>query len=169
MGITLNEFKAKVHDAARPNRFLLLFAAPNGGADSETLSYLTKGAQIPGRTVGDVELNWQGMKAKIAGDPTFDDFTVTMIGDYDFKARNTIDAWIKYIADQLSNERTHQGEYKVDAIVQQLGRKGEVLAEWKLIGFYPKTMDQIDLSMENNDQVEEFGVTFSYDYYEKTK
>lgn len=169
MGITLNEFKSKVQDAARPNRFLLLFSSPKGGADSETLSYLTKGAQIPGRTIGDIELNWQGMKAKIAGDPTFDDFTVTMIGDYDFKARNTLEDWLKFIADQLTNERSHQGEYKVDANVQQLGRKGEVLAEWKLIGFYPKTMDQIDLSMENNDQAAEFGVTFAYDYYEKVK
>lgn len=167
MGIALNDFKAKVADVSRPNRFLLSFTAPSGGVDAESVTYLVKGAQLPGRTIGDIILNWQGMQAKIAGDPTFEDFTVTFLHDYEQAARSTIENWMQFIDNQFTNEREVQQNYKVDATVQQLGRKaGEVLATYTLYGFYPKTLDPMDLNMDNVDTAAEFGVTFSVDYWE---
>ena len=158
-GITLESFKAKVADGARPNRFLLTFASPGGGAGAESISFMVKGAQLPGRNIGEVIANWQGQQAKFAGDPTFDDFTVTFINDYGFVARTDIEKWMNGIANPNTNERGAHVEYKIDAIIQQLGRKGEVLAEYKMIGFYPKTMDVIDLNMESSDTFEEFTVS----------
>lgn len=167
MGIGLSEFKAKVQDVARPNRFLMTFTSPAGGLDSESQSYLVKGSQLPGRNIGEVLLNWQGMQAKLAGDPTFDDFNVTFLADYEMKARTTMETWMRFIDHQLTNERASQIEYKTEALVQQLGRKGEVLATYKLHGFWPKTMDPIDLNMESMDTAAEFNVTFSIDYWEQ--
>lgn len=167
MGITLNDFKNNLKDAARPNRFLLSFTSPFGGASGEEISYLVKSSQIPGRNLGEIILNWQGMQAKIAGDPTWDDLTVTFINDYDFKARKTIEQWMERIANSLTNERGEPGEYQTDIYLKQLGRKGEVIAEYVLRHAYPKTLNQIDLSMDNTDQIEEFDVTFGYEFFEK--
>ena len=164
--ISLSGFKSRVADVARPNRFLLNFSPPSGG-DSETLSFLVKGTQLPGRTIGELILNWQGMQAKLAGDPTFEDFTVTFLNDYGMVARTTIENWLRLIANQNSNERASQNMYKTEAIVQQLGRTGEVLGSYRLIGFFPKSLDPIDLNMESSDTVSEFNVTFSIDYFEQ--
>lgn len=165
--ITLSGFKSKVQDVARPNRFLLTVAPPVGTADNETLSWHVKGAQIPGRTLGEILLYWQGMQAKIAGDPTFEDFTVTFLNDYNQDARRTIENWMRFIDNQLTNVRGDQTQYKVDAIVDQLGRSGEVLSSWKMYGFFPKVMDPIDLNQESVDQAGEFNTTFSVDYFEQ--
>lgn len=165
--ITLSGFKSKVQDVARPNRFLLTVAPPVGTIDNETFSWHVKGAQIPGRTLGDLLIYWQGMQAKLAGDPTFEDFTVVMLNDYDQGARTTIENWMRYIDNQLTNVRTSQTEYKIDAVVDQLGRNGEILSSWKMFGFFPKVLDPIDLNQESVDQAGEFNVTFSLDYFEQ--
>lgn len=168
MGIGLNDFKSKVSDVARPNRFLLSFTSPFGGADAETVTYLCKAAQLPGRTIGDIILNWQGMQSKVAGDPTFEDFTVTFLHDYEQQARATIENWMKGIDNQETNERGISTDYKIDATVQQLGRKeGEILSTYKMSGFYPKVLDPIDLNMDNVDTPGEFGVTFSVDTWDR--
>jgi len=167
MGIALNDFKAKVGDVARPNRFLFTFASPVSGADAETMSYLCKGAQLPSKTIGEIVLNWQGMQNKIAGDPVFDDLTLTFINDYDQAGRKTFEDWMKYIVDQTSNDREAQGDYKIDALVQLLGRKGEVIATFKLFGAWPKQLDAVDLNSETSDTQSEFGVNLGMDYWER--
>lgn len=168
MGISLTEFKSKVQDVARPNRFLLNLAAPTGGADSETLSYICKGAQTPSRTIGEIVLSWQGMQAKIAGDPTFEPITLTFLDDYEQKARKTFEAWMKAITDQTSNEREAQIDYKTDVTLHLLGRKaGEIIGTFKLFGVWPTTMDASELNMESPDTAQEFTVTLNLDYWER--
>jgi len=167
MGIALNDFKAKVGDVARPNRFLFTFASPVGGADSETISYLCKGAQLPSKGIGEIILNWQGMQNKIAGDPVFEDLTLTFINDYEQQGRKTMEDWMKYISDQTTNDRESQVNYKVDASVQLLGRKGEIIANFKMYGCWPKQLDAVDLNSESTDQMSEFGCSLGMDYWER--
>ena len=161
--IRLESFRGAVKDGARPNRFLLTINSPSGNSD--VITYLVKSAVLPGRTIGDVEMNWQGMKVKVAGDPTFNDFSVTFINDYAFEAKNMIEAWLELIAKMDTNERTDQTEYKKDLKMQQLGRKGEVIKTYWLIGAYPGDMADVDMSMESNDTISDFSVTFKYDYF----
>lgn len=167
MGIALNDFKAKVQDVARANRFLFSFSSPVAGADAETISYLCKGAQLPSKTIGEIILNWQGMQAKIAGDPVFDDLTLTFINDYEQQARKTVEDWMVFIDNQTSNDRESQTDYKIDATVKLLGRKGETIASIKMFGVWPKMLDAVDLNSESTDQMSEFGCTFGMDYWER--
>lgn len=165
--ITLQSFKSAVRDAVRPNRFFVqIVGGTAAGAWADTpFSYLAKSAGLPARTIGEIELNWQGMKAKIAGDPTFDDYTMTFINDYDFAIKSYFDAWLEEISTMESNVRTDPETYKAEIIVQQLGREGEILKTYRLIGAYPKQVDQIELNMESNDTASELSVTFGYDYF----
>jgi hypothetical protein len=167
--IRLSEFKASVQDVARPNRFWVQITGTGGGLWTEAYGFLAKSAGLPSRTIGDIELNWQGMKAKIAGDPTFDDFTMTFVNDYDFNIKAFFEEWLEVIATMESNVRTTHEEYKAEIIITQLGRDAEtILKEYKLIGAYPKQMDQVELSMESTDTAEELSITFAYDYFEVT-
>ena len=167
--ITLADFKSQVADVARPNRFWVEITGGTaaGAWQEQNMAFLAKSANLPARTIGEIELNWQGMKAKIAGDPTFDDFTMTFLNDYDFNLKKFIEDWMEEIATMATNNRTDHGTYKAEILVSQLGRTGdEVLRKYKLIGAYPKQMDAIELSMESNDQAEELSVTWGYDYFE---
>lgn len=159
--IKLSDFKAAVQDAARPNRFLVTMSGPWG----EQHPYLVKTTSLPNRTIGNIELNWQGMKAKIAGDPTFEDISMTFINDYDWNIKNFLEEWIEQIAKMSTNERTAHATYKGDITLQQLGRTGEVLASYVLVGAFPISMDSIELSQDSMDTVEEVTVSFSYDYF----
>jgi len=169
--IKLDSFRNNLKDLARPNRFLMIFTR----SSDETLSYLAKGAQLPGRVIDEIQANWQGMQAKIAGDPTFNDFTVTFINDYELKARKFVEKWLEDIAAMSTNVRSAPSSavagHHLDqgCRVQQLGRTGEVLREYKLVNAWPADMADIDLNMDSTSQMAEFTVTFKYDYFEVVK
>jgi hypothetical protein len=179
--LSLQKFRNNVTDIARPNRFWVSIGDPTNdiptyGNDNqvglpvwqEKHQFLVKTTQIPGRTLGNIELNWQGMKYNIAGDPTFEDITFTFINNYEWDIRGFFEQWLESIAHMGSNERSQPGKYKSDSVImQQLGRtQSDVLATYKLVGAYPTNIAGIDLSMDNGDQAEEISVTMKYDYFE---
>lgn len=168
--ITLSGFKSQVRDLARPNR---LWVQITGGTAASQWSespyaFLAKAVSLPARTIGNIEVNWQGMKTKLAGDPTFEDFTMTFLNDYEFLVKSYFEKWLEEIAAMGTNVRTDHGTYKAEILVQQLGRDNQPIAEYKLIGAYPIQMDAIELNQESADTVEEFNVTIAYDYFERT-
>jgi len=181
MDMSLKRFKSTVSDVARPNRFWVSVGNPSNaivtaGADNsaglldwqENHEFLAKSASLPGRTMGNIEVNWQGMKYNIAGDPTFSDITLTFINNYEFDLRAFFEAWLEVIAQMDTNERSQPGSYKSDVIeLRQLGRTStDVLATYRLIGAYPTDIAAIDLSQDSNDSMEEVSVTIKFDYFE---
>jgi hypothetical protein len=181
MALSLSQFRANVTDLARPNRFHVIIGDPSNdiltyGNDNQVSlapweqshEFLIKTGSLPGRTIGNVEVNWQGMKYNIAGDPTFDDITFTMHNNYEWNARVFWETWIQKIAEMETNERSQPGAYKSDVItLEQLGRtESDILATYKIFGAYPTTLNAIDLSMDNADQVEELSITLKVDYWE---
>lgn len=179
--LSLSKFRANVTDLARPNRFWVSIGDVSNdiaefGDDNSvemdswesTHEFLAKTTSLPGRTIGNIELNWQGMKYNISGDPTFEDITFTFLNNYEWDLREFFEKWIENIAQMGTNERSQPGAYKSDVItMQQLGRtQKDVLATYKLVGAYPITLAAQELSMENNDQTEEISVTIKFDYFE---
>lgn len=179
--ISLKKFRANVTDFARPNRFWVSVGDPtndilqSGNDNDASLApwqqnheFLAKSASLPGRTIGNIEINWQGMKYNIAGDPTFSDITLTFHNNYEFDLRNFFESWAEVAAKMDSNERSQPGSYKSDVItMSQLGRtQNDILATYKLIGAYPTDIAAIDLSQDSGDTTEEVSVTLKFDYFE---
>lgn len=176
-GITISEFKGAVADLARPNRFLATIdgAAIGDLGFTDNMQYLVMSTSLPGREIGDIDINWQGMKIKLAGDPTFSDITLKFRVDYGFNVRNVFESWLEKIAKMNSNERTaHSGAngglessdgYKAKVNLMQLGRTGEEIAKYVLEGAYPKSISAITLDMTTENSTEEFEVVFRYDYF----
>ena len=182
--LSLSQFRANVSDFARPNRFWVSIGDPSNdiltsGDDNSVVmtswqqnhEFLVKTTSLPGRTMGNVQLKWQGMDYNLAGDPTFEDITFTFHNNYEFDLRSFFEGWMESMAEMSSNERSQPGKYKSDVVtMQQLGRtQNDILATYTLIGAYPTTVSAIELSMENSDQVEEVTVTMKFDYFEVVK
>ena len=167
----INDFKAKLAGGgARANQFKVTMPFPGYaqvGGEIEDLAFLCTTAQIPAMNVGLVNVPFRGRQIKIAGDRTFADWSITVLNDTNFKLRNAFERWQNGINNMSDNEGlSNPVDYQVDAFVDQLDRNGNTLKSYTLRGAYPVDIAAIDLNFATNDEVETFGVTFQYQYFE---
>ena len=167
----INDFKAKLAGGgARANQFKVTTPFPGYaqvGGEIEDLAFLCTTAQIPAMNVGLVNVPFRGRQIKIAGDRTFADWSITVLNDTNFKLRNAFERWQNGINNMSDNEGlSNPVDYQVDAFVDQLDRNGNTLKSYTLRGAFPTEVAAIDLNFGTNDEVETFGVTFQYQYFE---
>mgnify|MGYP003109836250 FL=1 len=188
---TISQFKSRLQGGgARSNLFEVNINdfkfAP--AWDNETFQFLCKAAQLPGSNVTPIEIPFRGRTLKVAGDRTFDEWTVTVINDEDFKLRNSFEQWMNGIS-KLSDASgaTKPDAYMGNGVVHQLGRgynQGRFSSEnsgvgnaaggttgiqplktYFFEGIFPTTVSPIELSYENENAIEEFQVTFQVQYF----
>lgn len=173
MAFNVNQFRQQLTgDGARPNLFEVRLNFPSyvQGRSSATLksAFMVKTAQLPGSTLGSVPVNYFGREVKVAGNRTFADWTVTIINDEDFIIRNAMESWIRGINDNETNLRralTTQ-QYASDAQVFQYSKAGgSPIKSYKFVGMFPIDLSPIELDWGSNDTIEEFSVTFQYQYW----
>ena len=127
--------------------------------------------QTKGLTVseGDKVLlsKYAGTEIKIAGERTFDDWTVQVLNDTDFAVRDAMERWMNGINGHSANTGlTNPIDYQADLIVEQLDRDGSILKRYDFRGAFPTTCGPIELSYDTVGEVEVFDVTFTYQYWE---
>ena len=167
----INDFKAKLAGGgARPNQFKVTMPFPGYaqvGGEIEDLAFLCRATVIPSMTVGNINVPFRGRQIKIAGDRTFEDWTVTVLNDTDFKLRNAFERWQNGINNMTDNEGlTNPVDYQVDAFVDQLDRDDTVLKTYILRACFPQAIGQVDLSCDTTNALEEFEVTWRYQHFE---
>jgi hypothetical protein len=175
MAFDVNAFRANLQrDGARPNLFEVSLLFPSwvtvGGLAGAKSTFMCKAAQLPGSTIGVAPLFYFGREVKLAGNRTYQDWTVQIINDEDFLIRNALELWANGINDPGGNIRNPNadvldGGYGVDALVTQYGKAGEVLKTYKFVGIWPMDVSPIELDWGANDSVEEFTATFAVNYY----
>jgi hypothetical protein len=105
---TITGFKSKLAGGgARSNLFevqIPTLPASVTGWDAETFSFLCKTAALPASNIGSVDIPFRGRTLKVAGDRTFDPWTVTIINDENFKLRIAFEQWANQI-NKLENAR----------------------------------------------------------------
>lgn len=168
--IKLETFKANLKDTVRPNRFWVTVLGNQAGASwtEQPFSFMVKSFVLPARTIGEIVLNYQGMQAKIAGDPTFDDVSMSVHIDYEMSVKKYFEQWMEgfvEIGDDGSNIRLEPSEYKAEIRVDQLGREGEVIASYMLVGAWPKNMNTVELNHDSQDTASELNIDFALDYW----
>lgn len=191
---TITGFKERLAGGgARSNLFeveIPSFPAPlaslwrtGAGQEIETFKFLCKTAALPASTVSSIPVQFRGRELKVAGDRTFDPWTVTVINDEDFKLRTAFELWMNSIS-KLDNNTgaTNPGSYMTDAFVHQLGRgAGTVfstnnsdiddgtaitpLRSYKFYDIFPTSVGQIDLSYDTPNAIEEYTVEFQIQYW----
>ena len=167
----INDFKAKLAGGgARANQFKVTMPFPGYaqvGGEIEELAFLCRATALPGMTVPAFNVPFRGRSVKIAGDRTIEDWNVTVYNDTNFKLRNAFERWMNGINNMTDNEGlTNPADYQVDAFVDQLDRNGATIKSYTLRGAFPNTIAPIELTYDEATAIEEFAVTFAYQYFE---
>lgn len=206
MAKSISDFKSYLKKGgARPNLFLVRLNFPSQlsqVADIGTITssanlttqaeFMVKTAQIPASNIGTIEVPYRGRMLKVAGDRTFEPWSVTVVNDGQFQIRQAFEAWSRGInaltenVAQLGYGADGGASYCVDMTVFQLSRDGQtpnrtpanpnnvgvdgmdVIRAYKFYDAWPSAVSSIDLSFEANDQIEEFTVEFQYNFFEVT-
>jgi len=186
---SLSQFKSRLAGGgARPNLFEVsvpTFPSANidawgSGDQSEngTFKFMCKAAQLPASTIAEVTVPFRGRNLKVAGDRTFEPWTVTIINDEDFQLRTAFERWMNVLS-KLDDATgvTNPSSYMTDAYVQQLGRgdrrfsttnnggQSSVLRTYKFYDIFPTEVSAIDLSYDTTNDYETFDVTFQVQYF----
>ncbi len=151
---------------ARANQYEIQITGspvPNG-----TFSFLCRSAQIPGMTVGEVPVAYRGRQIFVAGDRTYDAWTVTVFSDTAWSLRSSFETWSDKIAemDESIKGAVAPNDYYGIAQVKQFDRAGGRKAYYVLQDVWPTAVDPIDLAYDTNDAVMEFSVTLRFNYME---
>ena len=175
------DFRSKMRGGgARSNLFEVTIEYPDllglptdPDGPKATGEFLIKAAEIPASNLGNIPVPFRGRVLPVAGDRTFDPWTVTVINDNNFKIRDAMEKWSNFINDlQTSQGIVNPEDYQTSAFVKQLSREGEanpgtidILREYRFEGIYPNVVSSIPLDYGATDQIEEFQVTFNYLFY----
>jgi hypothetical protein len=190
---TISGFKSRLAGGgARPNLFeveipsfptaLQSYWGTGTDQESDTFKFLCKTAALPASNITPIDIPFRGRVLKVAGDRTFDPWTVTIINDEDFKLRTAFERWMNEIS-RLENATgiVDPSEYMASAYVHQLGRGANAesnassnqgnndaiipLRTYKFFDIFPTSVGQIDLSYDSSDTIEEYTVEFQVQYW----
>ena len=169
---TISDFKSRLSGGgARPNLFEVELAFPDAVAiNNDVLQkarFLVKAAALPASTIAPIDVPFRGRILKIAGDRTFETWTITVINDTDFSLRSAFEKWMNTINKMSDATGVVDPEaYQKDANVKQLDRDGSVLRSYKYWDIFPTNISTIDVSYETTDTIEEFTVEMQVQWWE---
>ena len=171
---TISNFKSKLTGGgARANLFEVVLTFPDTAQpDQEVLEkarFLVKSANLPASNVSPIEVPFRGRTLKIAGDRSFESWTVTVMNDTDFAIRSAFERWMNTI-NRLSDNTglTNPADYQADAYVYQLDRDGSTLRSYRFYDTFPTQVGPIELSYDAQG-VQEFTVELQVQYWEAIK
>jgi|LakMenE01Jun11ns_1017448.scaffolds.fasta_scaffold9959638_2 hypothetical protein len=190
MAFDVSTFRANLlNDGARPSLFQVTIPFPTGayggaavppvvGAGgvnalnaTGSLSFVCRAASLPADSISSIVIPYFGREIKVAGTRTFSQWSVTIINDESFSVRNNLEVWMNTINSHVGNIRSPgyspPASYQTDAIVTQYGKTGpqNVIKRYTLVGAFPTDVAAIDLDWALGDQIEEYTVTFDYQWW----
>ena len=167
---TISDLTSAIQTGARSNLFRVTVGTLTNNIDR--FSYLCKGAQLPNSSLGLIEVPFTGgRRFKLAGDRVFADWTTTIVNDANFFVREALENLQKLYGvtnyEETFTKQLTGGSLTdfQDVIVEQFDQAGNVVYSYTLYNCFPSDISTIDLSYDSVDTIEEFTVTWSYDYF----
>ena len=148
-------------DFARPNLFEV--EIPYLG---KNFKLKCKAATMPASTVEKVPVGYMNRKINVAGDRTYDDWTITVYNDDAHTTRDAIVAWSNMLhgmGEDITGDIP--ANYKKTATVKQKNRNDEVTAEHTIYGLFPTNVGEVTLDWDSNNEVSTFECTFALDWW----
>ena len=186
---TITDFKTQLRGGgARPNLFEVDITNFGGGTDGSgdlgftsglagvqgDFNFFCKASAMPTQTIGSVDVPFRGRILKVAGDRTFEPWSVTVINDESFGVRKAFERWGNKInALHSGTGEVSPEQYMGSGLIKQLGRSPagknlekttQPLQTYIFQDIWPSEIGSIDLSYESSDALEEFTVTFQVQY-----
>lgn len=170
----ITDFKSKLSGGgARSNLFEVVLSFPDAApADANVLDksrFLVKSVAMPASTVTPLPVAFRGRTLNVAGDRTFETWTITIINDTDFIIRSAFENWMNTINRVSDNTGvTDPALYQADAFVYQLDRDGSTLRAYHFYDLFPTNMSSIQLSYDT-ESIQEFTVEMQVLWWEAIK
>lgn len=170
----ITDFKSKLSGGgARSNLFEVVLSFPaSAPADANVLDksrFLVKSVAMPASTVTPLPVAFRGRTLNVAGDRTFETWTITIINDTDFIIRSAFENWMNTMNRVSDNTGiTDPALYQADAFVYQLDRDGSTLRAYHFYDLFPTNMSSIPLSYDT-ESIQEFTVEMQVLWWEAIK
>ena len=150
---------------------------------NDQFSYLCKAAQIPASVIASIDVPFRGRILKVAGDRTFEPWTITVINDQNYNVRERFEDWMQQIAQYAdASGDSDPTDYYKSAVVHQLGRGGDAkssmkdgeltggglrtIKKYKFHDIFPTNLGAIELNYESTNAIEEFTVELQVNYWQ---
>lgn len=181
--MNISTFKTKVtNSAARANLFEVVLsgtliqnytALKSGDTAGENFKFLCSATSLPGVSLGEASLSYFGRPVYFPGDMTFGTWTTSIINDEDFSIRKAIEQWMDDINSHEGNIRS-VGNLGLDdltcsATISTFDVAGGTIESYTLNDCWPSTISDIALSHGTSNQIEQFDVTWQFNYMTKVK
>ena len=123
-------------------------------------------SEIPPLTLTPIERQYFGRTVKIPGDLVFADLTTTIINTEKYNVRNEIEKWMEFINNTTSNESEAAADFGTGtAKLKHFQKDGTETMIYQFNDCWPTTISEIALSYDTASDIEQFDVTWAYNYY----
>tara|TARA_R110000868_G_scaffold400381_2_gene674708 strand:- start:707 stop:1237 length:531 start_codon:yes stop_codon:yes gene_type:complete len=168
----IDDFKSKLTGGgARANLFEVKLEWPNSNSSQKAdASFLVKATTLPSSQIENIPLAYRGRMLNIAGDRTYENWSVTVINDNNMSIRTAMEEWMNIINNNVANVSSSFSplDYYRNLSVTQLDRRERKGKKYLFSNAYPTKVSAIELSYEENNKIQEFTVEFAYQYWTST-
>ena len=173
----VSKFKgALAGGGARPSLFdFTITGAPSAVQGLDNISYYCQVSALPPLTVTPIEKMYFGRTVKIPGDIVFGDLSTTIYQTEAGTERTAIEKWMDLINAHIDNVSSLEdstgdfmGKYSAKGTLTNYAKSGadKKLTTVDFIDMWPQSVTEIALSYDTASDIEQFDVTWSYNYYE---
>jgi hypothetical protein len=173
MTFAVNDIRAQLQfGGARPTLFQVKLSSNFTPDLPNVASFMIQASSLPGSTISPIEVGYWGRKIKVAGDRTFEDWSVTVMNDEDFKIRHALELWHNKINSLGGNRNTtlssSPSTYKSQAEISQYAKTGDIVRTYTFYGLFPTQISPIEVNWDDTNRIETFQTNFAYDWFEVT-
>jgi len=175
MAFNLSTFQgALTSGGARPSLFDLEISGTPAGVSDPSLAnvkYFCNVSALPPLTITPIERQYFGRTVKIPGDMTFGDLTTTIIMTEGGDERSELEVWMNEINGTISNSMNEShvtsNGFAGTVKLHQYGKNndGSAIQTITFVDCWPSTIGEIALSYDTASDIEQFDVTWTYNYY----
>ena len=170
MAFRLSEFTSALKGGgARSSLFEVSLAGSGPAGSIPNLKFLCRATTIPPSNIAPIDVPFLGRVIKVAGDRTFEPWTITILNDENFAIRSRLEGWM----DQI---KSHQGirqrassisGYQQNMVLTQYTKNGKKSQQYVFVNAWPSSVSEIPLAWDAP-AIEEFTCTWNYDYWKST-
>ena len=172
----ISKFKGALSDGgARPSLFK--FTVTGAPVTLTNMEYMCQVSALPPLTVTPIEKMYFGRTVKIPGDIVFGDLTTTIYQTEDGNERFNLELWMDKINGHVDNKSSLEsvtgsgtdfmGKYSATGKLFQYDKAASTtaLSEVEFVDMWPQSVSEIALSYDTASDIEQFDVTWAYNYY----
>lgn len=147
--------------------------AQAAGITNTPFTFMCKAAAHPSSDLGTIQVPYFGRFIKEPGDRIFPPWTVTVINDESGNVRSAFERLHSFMEEHSTAGNTHRSgpfgsniqDYNSTLLVTQFDKRRTIKFQYQLECAFPAIVSDIPLAWEATDTIEEFTVTFEYDFF----